>query len=119
MCTNIEPDLELAKFRLNRLTEIPMTIPLLKFISTSMNFATQDVKDKLFGGYYEVDDDGKLTKDIRASSLKDITLYEFYSEICRLAPEVDEVIRYRMEFFAGSLLNENNKKVLDALAMTA
>jgi hypothetical protein len=118
VCTSLVIDYDKIKTRIQNLDKTKMNAAVLKFIAGSLGFVPQTTKEKLFGEYFETDDDGKMTKILKPSIVENTSLYSIYNEITRLAhheTDVDESTRFKMEYFAGSLLDENNRKMKDLI----
>ena len=120
VCTSLNIDYDMIKERIERVAGIKMNASLLKFIAGGLGFAPLEIKEKLFNSYFEQDDEGNVTKSIKPNVLENISIYDVFNDITRAAHHntgVDETTRYRMETFAGSLLDEKNKKVREILAV--
>lgn len=113
ICLNLNIDYQKIKMQINEMSNIKLNLNLIKFIAGKLGFIPQNVKEKLFANYYEQDDDGKMTKIVKQSAINSTTLYEMYNEITREAHhniDVDEITRYKIECFAGSLIDPKQQQ---------
>jgi hypothetical protein len=105
-------DYDLIARRLNRVAKLPVNIEILRFLLSGTNGIPMDVKKKIFEPYYLTDENGNLTKIPIEDALSNVSVFEVYNRITEAAHrsglEIDA--RYKLESFAGSLLDEHNKK---------